>query len=79
MALTEESKLSGSDRETGAKIETPIGEKMAEVPSRAARVKAPQGLVVRAAQRSVIRRRQSPPKRPLGRVAWPGNGRQQGW
>ncbi len=44
MALTEESKPSGSDRETGASIETPAREKMAEVPSRAARVKAPPGV-----------------------------------
>ena len=40
-AKTEESKPSGSDRETGAQIETPVRKKMAEVPSRAARGKAP--------------------------------------
>lgn len=43
MALTEESKSSGSDREAGTQIESPVHEKMAEVPSRAARGKVPQG------------------------------------
>ena len=78
-AMTEESKPSGSDRETRAQIETLAREKMAEVPSRAIRGKARNGLVVRAAQRSVTRRRQSPFFRAVGSSGLPGWGRQQGW